>query len=396
MRNRLLFIFIVALLLRVTVVLLGLGYDKDLAFFDARDYDRYALNILSGKGFTNGHAQASRAPLYPLFLAFLYRCFGHSYLAVRLVQSLLSALVVVMLYGILRVFFSKGVSLAACAMAACHPLFLIYAGNILSETLALFLLSFFLWVFVRGGKGRLWGGGVLLGFVLLCRPSLVFFLPFVLFRLLREEKKGMSALLGFAVSMMVVLSPWILRNYFVLQAFVPLTTNGGVTFWDANNPESLLDPSKTGLASQWLAPGKIVKKEGDREIHLSEVAGDRHLYRKGLLFWKTLLKEKPLAFAYLELRKALAAFSLHGGKTPLALTLFALLYLVLLPLGLWRSLHFQHRPFLLYGVILQYLLCSLVFFGRAKYRIVVEPYLIPFVVLGSMASWRGFVRRMRH
>ncbi|MFH1857526.1 MAG: glycosyltransferase family 39 protein [Candidatus Omnitrophota bacterium] len=386
MKKPLFWIFVLGFSLRAAVVLSGVGFDRDLAFFDARDYDQHALHFLRGEGLTNGHTWASRLPLYPIFLAAVYRMFGHSYLAVRLIQSLLGALAILLAYGIFRKSFSRKVSLWASFLGAIHPLLIRYAGNILSETLSLFLLSVFLWVFLyQKGWRRFWGGGALFGVLLLCRASMVFFLPLVLLHLCREGKgKPVRALVGFILSVMLVMSPWVIRNYRLLHEFVPLTTNGGTTFWDANNPESLRDTAKTGIASQWVMPGKVVKQEENGEILLSEVEGDRYLYKKGLLFWRELLRERPLSLGYLFLRKFLAAFSLHGGEGLAALLGSIALYLVFLPWGLLRSRYLEKAPTLLYSVILQYVVCSLVFFGRAKYRVVIEPYLIAFILLGAL------------
>lgn len=372
-------IFLLALLLRLLVVGLGVGFDRELSFFDARDYDRHAMNFLAGKGLTNGHAWASRSPIYPLFLALLYRLFGHSYLAVRLVQSLLGASLVFLCYPIFRLYFSERVSLGGILCCALHPLLVIYAGNILSENLGLFLLALFLFVFLRSrGVVSLWVGGILFGILQLSRAPLIFFLPFILRHLCKE--RGGTACVGFLLAFLLTLSPWALRNYRILHAFVPFTTNGGTTFWDANNPKSL-GAAKMGLASEWLMPGKVMKQEGDQEVLLSEVEGDHALFRKGFAFLKDLLKKDPLLFIYFLLRKALAAFSLHSGKGLFALFGFGLLYLVCLPLGIWKSFHLEKRPVLLYGIMLQYLLSSLIFFGRAKYRLVIEPYLLPFIIL---------------
>ena len=106
MKRPLLGIFIFALALRILIIFLGVGFDKNLTFFDARDYDHHALTFLSGHGLTNGSAWASRPPLYPLFLALVYRLFGHSYLMVRLIQSFLDAFAVFLVYGVLRTYFS--------------------------------------------------------------------------------------------------------------------------------------------------------------------------------------------------------------------------------------------------------------------------------------------------
>lgn len=382
-------IFLLAVFFRILVVVWGVGFDRDLTFFDARDYDRHALNFLSGKGLTNGIAWASRPPLYPLFLAGVYRLFGHSYLAVRLLQSLLGALTILLVYGALRLYFSRSVSLWTSFFTACHPLLVSYAGNILSETLSLFCLALFLVVFLRGKRGvDGWGGGTLFGVLLLCRASFIFFLPFVLFHIVRD-KKNSAALFGFLLSAGLILAPWAIRNDRILHRFVPLTTNGGTTFWDANNPESLT-PSKIGLASHWEMPGQVTISDRDireKTVLLSEVEGDRYLYKKGFLFLGGLLRKDPLLFFYLLLRKGLAAFSLHSGKSVAELFGFGFLYLVCLPLGLWQSSSFERKPTLLYGLLLQYLIASLVFFGRAKYRLVIEPYLLAFVVSGIL-TWQ--------
>jgi len=304
----------------------------------------------------------------------------------------LGAFSILLFYGIFHFYFSKKVSLWATFLCACHPILIFYVGNILSETLGLFLLALFLFVFLHGKESaHSWGGGVLFGVLLLCRAPLIFFLPFVMFHIVREKERPFRSVLGFVVALLLVLSPWIVRNYRLLHAFIPLATHGGTTFWDANNPNALLDPSKTGLASHWVPTGKVVRKVAGEEILLSEVEGDRTLFKQGFFFWKELLRENPPALGYLFLRKALAAFSLHGGKSPQVLFGYGLVYLVCLPWGLALSLRLEKRPTLLYGVILQYLLCSLIFFGRAKYRMVIEPYLVVFVTLALLKCVDGLL-----
>src|SRR5437870_3864685 len=55
---------------------------------DAGEYDQIATSLLK----TGAYESFRRPPLYPAFLAAIYSVFGHSYFAVRLVQSLLSSL----------------------------------------------------------------------------------------------------------------------------------------------------------------------------------------------------------------------------------------------------------------------------------------------------------------
>ena len=46
---------------------------------DAAEYDHIALTLLT----TGEYVSFQRAPLYPVFLAIIYKLFDHSYLAVR-------------------------------------------------------------------------------------------------------------------------------------------------------------------------------------------------------------------------------------------------------------------------------------------------------------------------
>ena len=56
---------------------------------DPAIYDELAVSILSGKGLSNasGKATAFRPPVYPIFLATIYKLFGHNYKIVMLLLN---------------------------------------------------------------------------------------------------------------------------------------------------------------------------------------------------------------------------------------------------------------------------------------------------------------------
>src|SRR6266550_5529186 len=64
---------------------------------DETRYTQPAINLLAGHGFSSAEAEPytpteATVPLYPLFVAAVYKTFGQSNLAVRIAQSLLDTL----------------------------------------------------------------------------------------------------------------------------------------------------------------------------------------------------------------------------------------------------------------------------------------------------------------
>src|SRR5512143_3400803 len=83
-------IYVVALAVRLLHIwLLGRSPFFDALMGDARGYDEWARRIAGGEWI--GSDVFYQAPLYPYFLGVLYKIFGHSLVAVRLVQALVGA-----------------------------------------------------------------------------------------------------------------------------------------------------------------------------------------------------------------------------------------------------------------------------------------------------------------
>ncbi len=83
--------------------------------------------------------------------------------------------------------------------------------------------------------------GAATGFAALCQPSLIL-LPtaIVVYEVLRA-----SALRRWAIrfvlllfAMTAVISPWTIRNFVALGAYVPISTNGGTSLYLGNNPDA--------------------------------------------------------------------------------------------------------------------------------------------------------------
>jgi len=68
----------------------------------------------------------------------------------------------------------------------------------------------------------------------------------------------------------IIMSPWVIRNYRELGAFVPATTEGGYTFWVTNNPRAI-------GGGECFPPDDLTPFDG-----LSEVEADRLFYKMGI------------------------------------------------------------------------------------------------------------------
>jgi hypothetical protein len=179
-----------------------------------------------------------RTPLYPLFVAALYRLFGVHQLPVALAQTAAFALICVLVYAIARRVASERIAVAAAAATALFPPIPYFGALVMTEVLTTLLFTASMWVLLKAlgehGVRRFAWLGVLLALTTLCRPVFVLF-PFalaavglVLFPLLRVRGRPLIAqwavmIAAFAATM----TPWFAYNYVTLGRFT-LSPAGGV------------------------------------------------------------------------------------------------------------------------------------------------------------------------
>jgi len=118
---------------------------------DSGYYDRVAWNLASG----NGYSMSSSAPYlpyfkkplgYPTFLALIYKIFGHEYLFVYLVQAVLHAVTVVLLFFIARETLEARLATLAAILYALNPFASSYAATIMTECVFTLFLTLALWL----------------------------------------------------------------------------------------------------------------------------------------------------------------------------------------------------------------------------------------------------------
>ncbi|MGH9144103.1 MAG: ArnT family glycosyltransferase [Vicinamibacterales bacterium] len=179
-----------------------------------------------------------RTPLYPLFVAVLFRAFGVHQLPVALAQTFVFALICVVVYAMARRVTSEPVAIGAAAATALFSPIPYFGALVMTEVLTTLLFTLSMWVAVSALADRRFGRfawlGVLLALTTLSRPVFVLF-PFalatvglVLFPLVNVQRRprfGQWSVMiaAFALTM----APWFTYNYVTLGRFA-LSPAGGV------------------------------------------------------------------------------------------------------------------------------------------------------------------------
>lgn len=263
----LILILTLALVLRLIFVF---GFEPCPIVNDAAIYDTTAWNLIQGKGYVMqpGLPFAGREPGYPLFLALIYFLFGHNYTAVYVIQALIGASICFFIYlicseaiapcldpiGRLGTRILEGrdklsesiekerlkhkTGLIAALFVALYPPFIAYSSLLLTEIWFAFLLLITVWLLAKALKTNsikfYFLGGLFLGLTTLTRGTTLLFPIFLFIALMIAYKQIKKAALHSGVvflGMLLLVSPWIIRNYSLFYALVPVRTGSGESLW---------------------------------------------------------------------------------------------------------------------------------------------------------------------
>jgi 4-amino-4-deoxy-L-arabinose transferase-like glycosyltransferase len=220
------------------VILWGLGQSQvPLYVRDAAEYNQYALNLIHHGVFSNEasapfYPGVTRTPGYPAFLAFLHVIATPSGLPVQIAQFALLALIVWLVYAIaLEVADVSAARISAVLTATYLPL-LWFAARIGPEILATLFVTLAILLLLRARERSSPGSWVAIGLTLAAgtyvRPEIGGLGLVIALAVLVTGKGGYrsrSRLLPPAIvlsTMLLALSPWMIRNTTVAHRFVPL------------------------------------------------------------------------------------------------------------------------------------------------------------------------------
>lgn len=234
--------FLISILLALTlrISFLIIAPPRPLTWDDTISWDSVAWNLLNKRGFTeiDGTPTHVRPPVYPIFLAIIYKFFGRNYTIVHLFQGIIGSLTVGLIYLFSKnIFNNSEIGFYSAILCSIWPAFIVYTGIIGTETLYSFLFILFLALlykaYVRLKINHYFLIGIVLGIVNLTRSTIIFyplFLIMIEYLINRNIRKIRDIFLIFILSMFIVL-PWTIRNYKVFGRFLLVNTSAGELFW---------------------------------------------------------------------------------------------------------------------------------------------------------------------
>lgn len=135
-------------------------YAQTFRGFDMHNYWNWAQQIAKGDWLSQqmtGKAPFYYGPLYPYYLAVIFKIFGVQFGAAHIVQAIMGVAPPLLVWASARRLFGRGAALGAGLLAAlCSP-FLFYTQMLLMEGLLLLIHAGILYALVRGLEGRKWG-----------------------------------------------------------------------------------------------------------------------------------------------------------------------------------------------------------------------------------------------
>lgn len=234
-----------------------------------------------------------RAPLYPFFL-WAVTSLGWGLTGVRLIQFAMGLAGVVLLWSVGKRLAGTTGAVVAGIGAALYGPFIFFESDLLSISLAVFLLEVAL---VLWGRTR-WAVavGLLIGAAALAQPNfLLAGLIAAAASVLRPRTLGWasrSAALLLVAGLLIPPAITFTRNLAVSGEPVLISTNGGVNFYIGNNPKgdgTFHLPPESGLLNRpeglFTSARAVAEEQTSRS--LTDAGVDRYWWLRGVDFWLT-------------------------------------------------------------------------------------------------------------
>tara|TARA_B100000945_G_scaffold284731_1_gene254557 strand:- start:8208 stop:9392 length:1185 start_codon:yes stop_codon:yes gene_type:complete len=185
-------------------------------------------------------------PLYALFLALINYFINDIEILPKVVlyiQLILSTISVFIIYRILTQLFSKRVVFLSSFVFSFFPLNVYSVSQISSITLQVFLLSIFFYFIISFDRSK--KNKYLIGFsassslLILLRAEFILFFIFSLV-FIYSSKKNLKNLFIASLITLVLISPYMIRNYIIFDKIV-ITQSFGYNLWKGNNENLKVD-----------------------------------------------------------------------------------------------------------------------------------------------------------
>jgi 4-amino-4-deoxy-L-arabinose transferase-like glycosyltransferase len=389
----------------------------DVLILDSWMYDEWAKRIASGD-WLGGPRVFYMDPLYPYFLAVLYRLIGRDLLIIRLLQAGMGVGTCALVAALGRRVASKAVgNIAALLMAVCRPE-IFQEGEIEKTALGVFLVTGALLLALGPSLRSKFAAGLAIGLSALTRGNLLIFGPLgaiyyfiqappsnatptgelvrtrAVTTRLPPAHRALGALV-FLGGFLVIIAPVTWRNYHVSDDWVITTSGAGANFYTGNNPANR---SGGFEPVPFVRPHPAFEEEDFRAAaeqrlgrHLRASQVSAYWFRQA---WSHLLERPGFGLTVIARKTMLfwSDFELPDGWDMYLLARYSFV-LALFPIGMgWMlpfavvgaAIEFRKIPDvrLLTGYVVIYSASVIAFFIFSRYRVYVFPALAVLAALG--------------
>lgn len=326
MKKYILIIICVALPIRLVFAICILTANpKSIYASDTPSYERPALNLLNGHGFSRFETppftpDVHRTPGYPSFLALTYFLFGHTPQVVILLQVLMGVGVCVVTFLVGKELYGNRTGFVAALILTFDIPSIVYTSKLLTDIPfgLLYIISCFFFILFLKTEHRvhLACSGIFLSLAVLTRPiALYFFIPSSGILLMKYRiygyKRAIISLVIFLLCSNILVAGWIYRNYSkagILDISDIRAVN--ILMWRAASIRSYLTGESFQIAQQKLRNNaqKIAYQDG--------ASSPSELHQIYLSLGKSIILKYPLIFIRLS---AIGAMKMYGGTSHMTL-----------------------------------------------------------------------------
>jgi len=392
-RNRIpVMLFVLAFILRLSWVLLA-GNDVLASSDDATAYHDLAVSFVQRHQFVTAmdppHSldvpYATRPPLTPFALAFVYFIVGPHLIAGQVLLAIVGAIAVPVLYLLGRQLFSDTVGMLASAFCAIYPFFIFLTALPLTENLAILLYSLLALLLTKDAEQ--WTirhaalVGSILGLAALDRPQILGFFPLlVVFVVLNRQQSMRSCVKWIAIATacsVATVAPWLIRNQRTMGEWFPVSLQGGSVLYQGNNPytQTALTKLRSGARGWYNDP-----RYGEELVGPTTLDADRQAFHLAIAF----IRKHPAQVLGYSVQKVEIFFRAYDNLVAQA-SWYPLLVLSLVGF-FWTRMQWR-RLLPIYLLILQTLIIAAVYTSMPRFRAPVEPLFLLFAAYALHRIW---------
>lgn len=353
-------------------------------------YDYWGMEVAKGDWMAGTNLYVA-APLLIYYFGIIYKLFGMNMAVIRFLSFVFCLLSIPLVYWSAKKLFNEFCGIVAGILFALFGNLLYYEAIFPGQAFLMFLVLLSFYIYLRIFEDRLYRLlpilGVLLAMVSLIRPNLAVYIPLCLLALwLQTNRLPIKYLVYFAMAIILVISPFIWRNY-ALTGEIGLTSNMGIAFYSGNNPDH-----PKGYGPIDFVRGTVKDIDfGAYKAEAERIAGRFMTAQEVSNFWMKRALQLPLTrpWTFIQVTLKKIGHFWHPYDIPAdysylvfqrivpGLRYFLSFYL-LIPLGIASMIMTFKNPKvrILVNLIFVYMGATVFFVVIGRYRMLIGPFLI--------------------